>query len=70
MRILIRKVNKKLYLNSGDWTEDARQAHNFKIGLDAIQFALKHDLKKVEITYTFPNSKYNFSVRIPAASRI
>ena len=61
MRILIRKVNTNLYLSSGDWIADANQAQDFRVGSEAIVFALKHDLNNVEIVYAFPSVEYDFT---------
>jgi len=61
VRILIRKVNTNLYLSSGDWIADANQAQDFRVGSEAIVFALKHDLNKVEIVYAFPSVEYDFT---------
>jgi len=59
VRILIRNVNTKLYLNSGDWIEDIGQARDFEAGPDAITFAVTHHLNDFEIIYAFPNPEYN-----------
>jgi hypothetical protein len=59
VRILIRNVKTKLYLNSSDWIEDIDQACDFKVGPDAITFAATHHLNDFEIIYAFPNPKYN-----------
>ena len=59
MRILIRNVNTRLYINSGDGTDDVDQAHDFEVGPDAIMFAAKHHLNDFEIIYAFPNPRYN-----------
>jgi len=59
VRILIRNVKTRLYLNSGDWIEDIDQACDFKAGTDAITFAVTHHLNNFEIIYAFPNPEYN-----------
>jgi hypothetical protein len=59
MRILIRNVTTRLYLNSGDWVEDIDQARDFEVGPDAIVFAVTHHLNNFEIIYAFPNPDYN-----------
>ena len=59
VRILIRNVYTKLYLNSGDWIEDIDQARDFEIGTDAIAFAAAHHLINFEIIYAFANPQYN-----------
>jgi hypothetical protein len=60
MKIMLRNVNTRLYMNSGHWIEDVSQACGFKSGGDAITFAATHHLSNVEIVYSFPEPEYNF----------
>jgi len=48
-------------MNSGDWIEDAEQAHDFSQGAEAIKFAVERGLKNVEIIHAFPDPQYNIS---------
>ena len=60
MRILLRNVNTRLYLNSGDGMDHVGQVCEFKSGGEAIAFAVEHHLSEVEIMYAFPDPHYNF----------
>ena len=64
MKIIIRKINAALYLNSRGWTEDIALAHNFEKAGMAIRHASSNQLDNVEIVYAFPEERYNFSIGI------
>ena len=49
-------------MNSGDWMNDIEQAHDFKRGVDAVEFVKQHNLKNVELVYAFPDPRYDFSI--------
>jgi hypothetical protein len=48
-------------MDSGKWVKDIGKAHDFKLGADAIQFAMDRGLKNVEIIHAFDDPQYNIS---------
>jgi hypothetical protein len=61
LKVIIRNIDTKLYLNSGDWIAEIGQAHNFVSSDKAIRYAIAQRLKNVEIIYAFAEERYNFS---------
>jgi hypothetical protein len=47
-------------MNSGDWVADIDRAHDFKSGPNAMAYMNEHELKNVQLYYSFPDAQYNF----------
>jgi hypothetical protein len=67
MKILIYNTKTGLYLADGDqWVEKAAVARDFQHASVAIHYASIHNFADVEMTYAFPDPRYNFSTNIGA----
>lgn len=68
MRSLIRSTATRLYFESEDkWAADISRAHDFGSSARAIQFAVEHRFKDVEVVLAYDDPHYN--IAIPLTTR-
>src|SRR6266436_5163894 len=64
MRVLLRDMNTGLFFQKGQgWTAARMEARDFNHSTTAIEFAVKTDLHKVEVVFSFDDAQYD--VRLP-----
>lgn len=60
MKILIETVETGHFFQApGQWVPDRESAKGFRSSLEALDYCLKHDLKRTRIVLSFDNPRYD-----------